>query len=75
MFFRATNPDMEVKVCGCRLVYEQDFEDLIHSLTACTFEQPHVLSLLHQQAEMYVDEMVDEEKPAEFTFWSQRSNS
>ncbi|KAK9949003.1 hypothetical protein M0R45_004552 [Rubus argutus] len=31
--FRTINPEMEVLVCGSRLVFEQDLEDLIHSLT------------------------------------------
>ncbi|KAM1228035.1 hypothetical protein ACFX2J_007178 [Malus domestica] len=55
---RTSTPDVEVEVCGSRLVYEQDLKELIKALaTECTFKGP--LHLLYVQARTYVENMVE----------------
>ncbi|XP_024198721.1 disease resistance protein RUN1-like [Rosa chinensis] len=53
--FTTSTPIVEIQVCGSRLVYEHDLEDLILSLTACTLRKPHSIGLVYSQAQIYVE--------------------
>jgi hypothetical protein len=66
--FRTINPEMEILVCGSRLVFEQDLEDLIHSLIA-------VVGTL-DLGEQHVDQRnaVEGEMPINCHSWFQRLN-
>ncbi|XP_062017636.1 disease resistance protein Roq1-like [Rosa rugosa] len=55
--FTTSTPIVEIQVCGSRLVYEHDLEDLILSLTACTLRKPHSIGQVYSQAQMYVETM------------------
>ncbi|KAM5585404.1 disease resistance protein Roq1-like [Rosa sericea] len=55
--FTTSTPIVEIIVCGSRLVYEHDLEDLILSLTACTLRKPHSIGHVYSQAQVYVETM------------------
>ncbi|GMN57467.1 hypothetical protein TIFTF001_026578 [Ficus carica] len=54
ILFRPSAPDLEVEMCGTKLLYEQDLELLTQAIIDCTQERQSALHLLHHQAEMYV---------------------
>ena len=55
--FEHNKPDVQVKECGIRLVYEQDVEKFVQTLAQCMLESPDVYhecfyqNLLHQVEE------------------------
>ncbi|KAK9950824.1 hypothetical protein M0R45_006291 [Rubus argutus] len=66
--FRTINPEMEILVCGSRLVFEQDLEDLIHSLIA-------VVGTLDLEEHVDQRNAVEGEMPINCHSWFQRSTT
>lgn len=55
--FRASTPNVDIEVCGSRLLYEQDLESLIQAKIECTLATRHALRMMHFQAQNYVEAM------------------
>ncbi|XP_024178294.1 uncharacterized protein LOC112184260 [Rosa chinensis] len=75
--FRTINEEMEVQVCGSRLAFEHDLEDLTHSLTAAasTLGQ-HALTQLCSQAQPVDRRNAEEaEMPFNCCSWFRRSTA
>lgn len=76
--FTTINPELEVVMCGSRLVYQQDLQDLIRSLTAAARNfGEHVLSQLCSLACTQTDDQiiaVEGEMPINCDSSSQRLN-
>ncbi|XP_024165351.2 uncharacterized protein LOC112172298 isoform X2 [Rosa chinensis] len=59
--FRTTTPDMRVRMCGSRLLYEQDLEDLIRAITVCTLDSQDVIDSLCQHIQQLLGSNLLEE--------------
>lgn len=59
--FRMTTPDMVVRMCGSRLLYEQDLEDLIRAITVCTLDSEVVVDSLCQHIGQLLGSYLPEE--------------
>lgn len=58
-FFRSSNPNVEIVLCGANLVYEQDLEIVMHEIRTWASMKPHdVLGLLCLQAKEYVRKVI-----------------
>ncbi|KAK9995038.1 hypothetical protein SO802_024741 [Lithocarpus litseifolius] len=66
--FEPTNPGVQVKECGIRLVFEQDIEEFVQTLVQCMLQSPEAYhsfyyqGLFNQVAETVADFEVDEKK-------------
>lgn len=54
--FRPMTSDLEVEMCGTRLLYDNDTASLIKEIIEPTLKTKDGLTLLHDQAEMYLED-------------------
>ncbi|XP_024022384.1 uncharacterized protein LOC21392707 [Morus notabilis] len=50
VIFKPTTPDVEVKMCGTRLLYEQESKLISKGIIQCIFQIPSLLQVVHEAA-------------------------
>ncbi|XP_024019716.1 uncharacterized protein LOC21405365 [Morus notabilis] len=50
VIFMPTTPDVEVKMCGTRLLYEQESKMISKGIIQCIFQIPSLLQVVHEAA-------------------------